>query len=91
MKTLITLILLAAAFLGGYHLGHQPNSPDVIAWAQQTYKQATAAGQQLVAVANKEPSNVAEKVAPQDMRIEVGGKTYIVSGQPQAKEAPARR
>jgi hypothetical protein len=49
MKTLILLIVLAAAFLGGYYLGHQPDSPDIFGQAQKVYQRVSAAGQQFAA------------------------------------------
>lgn len=35
MRRIIGFILLTAAFLGGYHLGRQDNSPDLIGYARQ--------------------------------------------------------
>jgi len=35
MRRLIGFILLSVAFLGGYHLGRQENSPDLIGHARQ--------------------------------------------------------
>jgi hypothetical protein len=31
---LIRLIIMMAVFVGGYYLGRQPNSPDIIAWGR---------------------------------------------------------
>ena len=42
MRKLILLILLAAVFLGGYFLGHAPDSPDIFAWAQDAYEKVVA-------------------------------------------------
>ncbi|MFP4140815.1 MAG: hypothetical protein ACOCWV_01890 [Planctomycetota bacterium] len=36
MKRLCTLIVIGATFLGGYHLGRLPDSPDLIGWGQRT-------------------------------------------------------
>ena len=49
MKTMILLILLGAAFLGGYYLGQQPDSPDIFGWASKTYHQVSAAGREVTA------------------------------------------
>jgi hypothetical protein len=45
---LIGLILLSAAFLGGYWCGRQPGSPDVFAWLQRTLPQVAEAGERIV-------------------------------------------
>jgi len=37
MRRLLAIILSVGAFLGGYHLGRQPGSPDLFGWAQETY------------------------------------------------------
>ncbi|MDY6914319.1 MAG: hypothetical protein SVT52_07685 [Planctomycetota bacterium] len=47
MRRLILLILLVAAFLGGYHLGRRPNSPDIFARANSLSDKAQQAGQRL--------------------------------------------
>jgi len=39
-----------AAFLGGFHLGQKPNSPDVTGLIGHSYETAAAAGRRLVAV-----------------------------------------
>ena len=39
---LILLILLSAAFLGGYYLGQQPNSPDIFGAAAKVYAKASS-------------------------------------------------
>ena len=46
MKRVLTLLLLAGAFLGGYYLGRLPNSPDIFAWARSTFDQATEMGRE---------------------------------------------
>jgi hypothetical protein len=48
MKKVIILTLLLGAFLGGYYLGHQPNSPDVFGWADKVYHRVVDAGKQVV-------------------------------------------
>ena len=49
MKKLIFIVLLAAAFVGGYHLGRQPGSPDIVGWGRDVYDQASGAGQHVAA------------------------------------------
>ena len=39
MKTLIVIILLAATFLGGYQIGRQEGSPDIMAEARWAWDQ----------------------------------------------------
>ena len=82
IKKLFILILLAAAFVGGYYCGRQPDSPDIIGKAQAYYKQASEAGQQLMAVVNGEPEKVLSQVAPQDMTVTVDGKKYHLGAKP---------
>ena len=49
-KKLFTMILLAGAFFGGYHMGHQPGSPDLSPFAQDCYAKAAAAYHQAEAL-----------------------------------------
>jgi hypothetical protein len=42
MRALCSLILIGSAFVGGYYLGRQPGSPDIIAWGRQTCRQAVS-------------------------------------------------
>jgi len=44
MKNLLTLIVLTATFLFGYHLGRKPDSPDVIGWLNVKSQEAYVAG-----------------------------------------------
>jgi hypothetical protein len=47
MRLAILLILLCAAFLGGYYVARLPGSPDIFGKAQQAYNSASDAGRQL--------------------------------------------
>ena len=79
-KKLFILMLLSGAFLGGYYLGYQPDSPDIFAWAKDTYNQANDAGSKLSAIMNDEPGNMLETVeGGKDVAVEVDGKVYYVS------------
>ncbi len=89
MKRLILAILLMGAFGGGYYLGHLPGSPDIFAWAADTYSQAADAGHKLAAVVNGETNNLAETVAAEELVIKVEGKTYRIT--PQDKNEPSPR
>jgi len=82
IKKLFILILLAAAFVGGYYCGRQPNSPDIFGKAQVYYRQASEAGQQLMAVVNGEPEKVLSQVAPEKMTVTVDGKKYNLGAKP---------
>lgn len=42
VKRLLTLIVISATFLGGYHLGRLPNSPDLIGWGKQAIDRSAA-------------------------------------------------
>ncbi len=74
MRKLFTLILLAAAFVGGYHLGRQPDSPDIIAWGKDACVQAADVTKQVISLAKDRSDG---KSGP--MRVQVGHKTYTVS------------
>jgi len=49
MRRILTLLLMGATFLGGYHLGRQPNSPDVVGWAQANAPRVAEAGREVAA------------------------------------------
>ena len=60
MRRLLTIILLSAAFLGGYYLGHQPNSPDIFARTSQLYNRLTSATNDISAKAEQEETTLTE-------------------------------
>lgn len=60
MRRLITTFLLLVAFLGGYYLGRQPESPDIFAWARGAYHQVDQATQEIVDKAEAEDTSVSE-------------------------------
>lgn len=78
MKRLLLLILLSGAFLGGYYLGRQPNSPDIFAWAQKTYHQAADVGHQLSAALNDDPGSTLQAVAAEEIEVTADGKRYVI-------------
>jgi len=47
MRRLLTLIVLAGAFLGGYYLRGLDGSPDIFGWFQENYPRFSQAGQAL--------------------------------------------
>ena len=47
IKRLFLLSMLGGTFLGGYYLGHQPDSPDIFAMAQKGYEKVAGAGDML--------------------------------------------
>ncbi|MCD6304158.1 MAG: hypothetical protein J7M21_04265 [Planctomycetes bacterium] len=49
MRRIVTFILMAAVFLGGYYLGRRPGSPDILAHAYRGYVWARSAARQLAA------------------------------------------
>jgi hypothetical protein len=49
-KKLFTMVLLAAAFCGGYHLGHQPGSLDLAPYAKGCHTKVVAAYHQAEAM-----------------------------------------
>ena len=46
-KRLIILILLGAAFLGGYYVARLPGSPDIFSLAENTFQQVGQTGEML--------------------------------------------
>ncbi len=54
MRRLIKLILLLAVFLGGYYVGHRPDSPDIFVRAGQIYSQFTVATDDVTARAKRD-------------------------------------
>ena len=44
-RRLFTSIVLSAVFVGGYYVGRLPGSPDIFAYAQRAYQEATKASQ----------------------------------------------
>lgn len=73
---LFATIVLAAAFLGGYYLGRKPQSPDIFAWAQRTYRRAAEVGGRLSA-SEGAPGGVASSLP---RRVMIEGKTYLIDG-----------
>lgn len=39
----LAMMMLLATFLGGYYLGHKPDSPDIFGWASGAYDQVARA------------------------------------------------
>ena len=54
MKRLLGAIFLAAAFLGGYHLGRMPGSPDVIGAAREVASDAACVVREVTPVVEEE-------------------------------------
>ena len=90
MKKLLLLILLTGAFLGGYHLGRQPNSPDIFAWAQKTYNQAVDAGHQLSAAVNDDSGSMLQAVAAEEIEVTADGKRYVIGRRQQPADEHRR-
>jgi hypothetical protein len=71
MKRVLTLLLLAGAFLGGYYLGRLPNSPDIFAWGRDTFDGAVEMGREAEEYLAAD-SGRAEPDAPQSPRVPSG-------------------
>jgi hypothetical protein len=93
MKKLIVLILMAATFLGGYHLGRQPNSPDVIGQLQAAWDQAVKLGGEVAAMVDGKKSTLtgndisAAVPVPESMTVTVDGKAYQISSRTPAEQS----
>jgi len=57
MRRLLVTILIVGAFLGGYHLGRQPGSPDIFGWAQRNYPAAAEAFRSAADSLSSEPAS----------------------------------
>ena len=82
MKKIIIITLLAVSFLAGYYLGRTPNSPDICAWIQKTYEQANRAGDKL-SLLDGTAKRIATSRQPEEVYVNIGGKTYRVGDQSQ--------
>lgn len=87
MKFLMFILLLAAAFLVGYHMGHQPGSPDVMTMAKEKCQQLVDLGSKATANLAVGPNGTTEAAAQPaamvpDEFIKIAGKVYRI-GPPQ--------
>ncbi len=80
MKRAFVLILLTGAFLGGYYLGHLPNSPDIFAWGRETFEQAVEMGHEVQQRLGWETDREDSDAAASD-HVPFGA--YLTSGDPQ--------
>ena len=87
MKRLLTLMLLAGAFLGGYYVRGLPGSPDIfdsdcLKWLEKGYRQARQLGEGFVSTAQQAPTRLAQQPArPTGTIIEIGGRLYRIGGE----------
>ena len=91
MKRLIIMLVVAGAFLGGYYVGHQPGSPNIFLWVQQTYGQIAEAGSGLGAVVKKEAGKASEGVKAAKHTVCINGRTCVVGADNQEQAAPQPR
>lgn len=80
MRRLITLILLSAAFLGGYYLGHRPDSPDIFAKAGQAYRRLTST-----------TNDVASRAEEQDSTLPKAAISYLLEPTPETPQSQDSR
>ena len=64
MRRFLVTILVVGAFLGGYQLGRQPGSPDVIGWAQETDPAVAEAGRSVAACLTADSTQLATPRTP---------------------------
>ena len=88
MKTMLVLILTAAAFLGGYWCAKQPGSPDIFAMAKDYSAQANDAGKKISALLNGEKVEPVSDAPGEEMTVTVDGKTYRIGKKTQSDFAP---
>ena len=60
MRRFLRLIVLMAVFLGGYYVGHLPNSPDIVAWSANAYRRVDKATKDIAARSKAENTSVPE-------------------------------
>lgn len=63
MKKLAVTVVLVAVFLGGYHMGRVPGSPDIAGWAARNYWRAAEHGRRLVGALGGKVEAYSEAVA----------------------------
>ncbi len=73
MKKLIALILLSSAFLGGYYLGHQPDSPDIFGWAGDAYHKVDQTTAEISDKAEREDTSLPEAAVSYAFAPATGG------------------
>jgi len=78
MNRLIGLLLAVGAFLGGYHLGRMPGSPDVYAWVRSVCRHAPGVAKTSSVAQAPKAQAIDAKARPQPVTIQVGGKTYVI-------------
>ena len=82
MKKAFILMLLAAAFLGGYYLGQAPEAPNISAWAKGAYRQTQRTGGKKLTALTESCDRLAGGFdRPQQSVIEIAGKLYRVGPQ----------
>jgi len=94
-RRLFTLVVLSGVFLGGYHLGRRPDSPDLIRWVRNSYHRvAGTAGSLSDTVDSAEDSDPAagptkspqQAQPPEGLQHQttytINGKTYVISRLP---------
>jgi len=74
MRRFLRSVLLLGVFLGGYYLGHLPDSPDIFGWAVSVYQRVHRVAGEICARAEQDNVGVAEAT--------VG---YLLSGDEQPK------
>jgi len=63
MKTILTLVVLAATFLFGYDVGRAPDStdrPDIVGWLKVKSTQIYQAGKKVIASVSDDSENPAD-------------------------------
>ena len=81
MVRTIFLLLLVAAFLGGYYVGRLPGAPDIINWAEQASKQVSQAADKAADTIAKAPTPlVTEPKRTAGALVEVAGTLYRIGG-----------
>jgi len=78
MKRLLISMLLAGAFLGGYYLGHEPDSPDIFGWAKKTYARLSDRQDETTGRAQAPAALAWQDKTPDQIVVEVGGELYRI-------------
>lgn len=65
MSKLVVLLIIVGAFLGGYYLGRQPETPNLLSWVPGSH-------------ATEDETEYDERGAARPVAVEVGGETYII-------------
>ncbi len=76
MIRLITIILVTAAFVGGYYAGRLPGAPDIFEVGKDVYVSVDSLGKEFTGAGNDSSNMLAGNSATRNTTSRLGGKFY---------------